>query len=682
VSFSLPRIPLPASFPIGSEKTIETHFRRELAVRISLVAILTAFVLSGCSAAPVLTSNPAAPAGSEPGASIRGVVHGGQNPVYQAHVYLYAVGDTGYGGAAVSLLTSGDGSDSLGTYVLTGADGSFNISGDYTCTVTANYPSTYILAVGGDPTGLDTGSVNNTAISLVAPTGDCSKSNFSSVSVVVNEVTTIGTVYAASSILTDLTHSSAPPPSDALAFTALSNINTDLLFASPTGVARATTPAGNGAVPQAEINTLANILAACVNTTSSSSSNCQTLFNNAKNGGVAPADTASAALNIAHNPGANVASLFGLQSGNADFIPDLATAPNDFTIAITYTGGGLNQPTGIAIDASGDVWVSNESQTTPSISAFGPDGTPMTSSPFTGGGLTGGSSQAFPGIGIDAAGDVWVVNPGSSLSKFSSAGAAISGSGGYTGGGLNIPDFIAIDKSNNIWTGNRGDFSLSEFNSSGMAVSGSGGFTGGGLGSPCGVAFDISGNLWTADNGLSGSDGNSLSEVSSTGTPVSGSPFTGGGLVNPFALAIDPTGNIWLTDTDPSSALSEFSSNGAALSGAGAITGGGLNSPGLLAIDSAGNVFVPNLDGNSVSEFNSSRKAITGSSGYTGWLPPSGGSTLSTPLGAAIDGDGNVWVTNSGNNTVTEFVGLASPVVTPIVANLLAPYGSSAVNKP
>ena len=51
-------------------------------------------------------------------------------------------------------------------------------------------------------------------------------------------------------------------------------------------------------------------------------------------------------------------------------------------------------------------------------------------------------------------------------------------------------------------------------------------------------------------------------------------------------------------------------------------------------------------------------------------------------VGEAETGPGNVWVSNDTLNTVTQFVGAASPVVTPIVANLLYPYGSRAVNRP
>jgi DNA-binding beta-propeller fold protein YncE len=39
---------------------------------------------------------------------------------------------------------------------------------------------------------------------------------------------------------------------------------------------------------------------------------------------------------------------------------------------------------------------------------------------------------------------------------------------------------------------------------------------------------------------------------------------------------------------------------------------------------------------------------------------------LSTPSALAVDTSGNLWVANSGNSTVTVFVGAADPVVTPL----------------
>jgi DNA-binding beta-propeller fold protein YncE len=43
---------------------------------------------------------------------------------------------------------------------------------------------------------------------------------------------------------------------------------------------------------------------------------------------------------------------------------------------------------------------------------------------------------------------------------------------------------------------------------------------------------------------------------------------------------------------------------------------------------------------------------------------------FSSALGVAIDTSGNVWITNSGNDSVTLLVGLAVPAVTPLVNRL------------
>jgi len=41
---------------------------------------------------------------------------------------------------------------------------------------------------------------------------------------------------------------------------------------------------------------------------------------------------------------------------------------------------------------------------------------------------------------------------------------------------------------------------------------------------------------------------------------------------------------------------------------------------------------------------------------------------LNAPAGVAVDASGNVWTANSGDNSVSKYVGLASPAVTPIAA--------------
>lgn len=104
-------------------------------MRFAALLCLT-LLLTGCALGPSAAPIP------EQGLSIRGNVHGGQQPIVGAHVYLFAANTTGYGGpgiaasganASLSLLnaTTTGLADSIGAYVPTEAHGSFTITGDY-----------------------------------------------------------------------------------------------------------------------------------------------------------------------------------------------------------------------------------------------------------------------------------------------------------------------------------------------------------------------------------------------------------------------------------------------------------------------------------------------------------------------------------------------------------------------
>jgi streptogramin lyase len=616
---------------------------------------------------PVFNSNSTTPASSAKHIAISGKVHGGQNPISGAHVYLYAVNNTGYAGPGITASGTNAAISELNSpgYVTTASDGTFSISGDYTCPTAT--PNLYLLAVGGSPGGVGS---SNSAIVLAAGLGPCTAMGFTSLYVVVNEVSTVAAAYAAAGFATDPYHVSSSSSSLAVrgvedALASIVNLET-----MNTGMANTTTSGGNGAVPQAEINTLANILAACVNSTGPTSMQCTTLFNNAENGSTPAPDTATAALNIAHNPGANIMNLFNLQSGSPPFIPDLTTQPNDFTMDVTYSGGGLNLPYTIAIDASDNVWVVSQAG---ALSKFDPLGVALSGVS----GYTGTCIDSPHGLAIDSSANVWVANSSgiSDICEYSSAG--VPNNTPFTGGGLNNPYGIAIDGSGNMWVANFTGNSISEFNSSGTPVS-STGYTAGGIDSPFGIAVDATGNIWVANN--LGTP--SISELNSTGSPVGLTPFTGGGLDHPIGIAIDGAGNVWAANNF-SLAISEFQSSGTAASGSSGDTGGGLDNPYGIAVDSNGNIWAVNETNNSISEFNSSGTAISpATTGYTGTL--TGLNALANPYFLAIDGSGNVWVTNFGYETVTEFVGAATPVVTPIAANLQSPYAinESAVNRP
>jgi DNA-binding beta-propeller fold protein YncE len=388
-----------------------------------------------------------------------------------------------------------------------------------------------------------------------------------------------------------------------------------------------------------------------------------------------------AAINIAHNPGANVAGLCALQAANGPFQPSLPCAspnnlPNDFTIAINYTGGGLDgsgfAPEGIAIDGLGNVWVPNYASS--SVSELSPLGVPISKS--SGITASGGILDNPTSVAIDTSYNAWVASFNSAtmteINRFDTV--VTSGPPYYTGAGLAGPygaGIFSAGTSTYVWVTNEGGNTLSEFEGNGVELSGNSGFTdGASVDGPAGLAMDTSGNAWYANLGASPS---SIGEAVPSAVPGSISAyheFTGGGLNSPYGMAIDGSGNVWATNTGGNGSLSEYSpsqSKWLSPNPAG-FAGGGIDVPYGVAIDGAGNVWTANNGGNSnsISEFNASGVPISGANGYVG--------TGLYPYGIAIDPSGNVWVANNSAKApvtsapLTEFVGAATPVVTPLAA--------------
>jgi hypothetical protein len=568
-------------------------------------------------------------------------------------VGLFAAGTAGYGQASVSLLSAAEtgSSDSLGAYVATGASGSFSLTGDYSCT---SGQQLYLYVLGGN-----SGSGTNVASGLLAAIGSCPGSSGSAISAAVNEVSTVAAAYAMAGFATDATHVSSSGTALAQVGVANAFANAANLVTLSTGVALATTPAGNGTVPQAEINTLASILAGCVNTASSCSALLSTATSDGTIMGTKPVDTATAAINIAHHPGANIAALYALGS-TATFTPALTAQPNDFTIGLQFTGGGLFASNAIAIDGSGNAWIPNPGGTSNSITELSGLGSILSGA----NGYTGGGMLHPNAIAIDPSGDAWTLNPvANSLIEISSSGSILSGAGGFTGGGLAAPDGLAIDGSGNVWITNGA--TISEFSNSGSPVPGFS-YNSGLLGPSLTLALDGSGNVWLPDTFTS-----RMTELSNSGSVLSGTNgYSGGGLNFPDAIAIDSSGDAWMLNSSSCSCapggsfrVPEFSSSGSSVAGASGFLVFNLDGPAGIAIDGGGNVWITNSSNNSVAELPSPWTAASSPDEYMG-----GG--MNGPGGVAIDGSGDVWVTDIGNKSVTEFVGAGVPVVTPLAVGV------------
>jgi hypothetical protein len=189
-------------------------------------------------------------------AALTGSVMSGAQPVVGAHVYLFAAGVSGYGGAGIAASSSNASvslvnaaltgtADAVGGYVLSGANGQFSLTGDYSCT---SGQQLYLYALGGTEA-----STANAAIGMLAVVGACPASGANAISATVNEVSTIAAAYALAGFATDATHVGSS--GTALAQVGVTNafLNAANLARLSTGVALGTTPAANGTAPQAEI---------------------------------------------------------------------------------------------------------------------------------------------------------------------------------------------------------------------------------------------------------------------------------------------------------------------------------------------------------------------------------------------------------------------------------------------
>jgi glucuronoarabinoxylan endo-1,4-beta-xylanase len=303
------------------ETPVTTISPKPSSLILSLLATISILGILGCggvSHSPVTTTSTLA------GSRLVGQVKGGQQPISGATIQLYQVGTAG----------DGSGAAPLGSSTTTNSSGGFTIPAGYTCP--GSNPQVYLLATGGNP-GLTTGT-NNTAIDLIAALGSCSSLSASTF-INLNEVTTVGAVAALLPYMTSPTGIGSGT-SDVSALTAAFTLASQYA-STATGTAPGTSVPASDAVPSTLINSLADIVSACVNSTggiAGDGSACGTLFTDSTpSGGAAPTDVATALLNILNNSTSNLTPLFGLLPPTPPFQPALNAAPSSWEISLFTT---------------------------------------------------------------------------------------------------------------------------------------------------------------------------------------------------------------------------------------------------------------------------------------------------------------------------------------------------------
>ena len=257
---------------------------------------------------------------------------------------------------------------------------------------------------------------------------------------------------------------------------------------------------------------------------------------------------------------------------------------------------------------------------------------------------------------------------------------------------LNDPSAVAVDSAGTIFIADTGNNLIRKVAPSGVistfaGLNGTPGFSGDGglatkaaLHGPTAVAVDTQGNVFIADT-----TNNRIRKVAAgTGiiTTVAGSantfanggvgdggPATSANLSLPRFVLPDKSGNLYISDTgnrrvrkvDASGIITTYAGNGQNGS-AGAIGDGGAPAlanvgPAGLALDGAGNLYIADFLNSAIRKISGGLINSIAGNGNPGYFGDSGVAThsmVSQPLGIAVDGAGNVFISDTGNDVIRE----------------------------
>ena len=242
-------------------------------------------------------------------------------------------------------------------------------------------------------------------------------------------------------------------------------------------------------------------------------------------------------------------------------------------------------------------------------------------------------------IAVDAAGDVFIVDNGtSSLYEIPKGGGLTQLVNGLSG-----PYGVAVDGAGNVFISLSGSGQIEELYAPSYSTSR---FLGPTFDGPLGLAFDGSGNLYVAEAG-NHNDIVRLSAASDYGDSV---VYGSGTFGKPYAVAVDGSGNIWVADFG----LSPINPSVTELSSAGTVlkTISSVNTPAGIAVDPAGDVYIADNGAGTITE-------LTASSNYATAIPLATG--LSEPAGVALDTAGNVYYSTNGSTNSVYEIDLADP---------------------
>ena len=420
-----------------------------------------------------------------------------------------------------------------------------------------------------------------------------------------------------------------------------------------------------------------------------------------------------------------------------------ASGTNDGTGA----SARFNYPAVAVVDSAGNLYVGDSgNETIRKMTLSGTNWTVTTLAGLAGtwGSADGtGSAARFYGhcvLAVDGPGNIYMadtynyairkVTPAGVVTTL--AGEASTGSANGTGGTakFNLPQCVAVDSIGNLYVADTQNSTIRRVTPSGTnwvvtTLAGLAGVTGSDDGTgesarfygPSGVAVDGVGNVYVADTynstirqvtpsgvvtTLAG-----LPQFDADGNPVGGRADGTGSdarFAGPSGVAVDSAGNLFVADSGnntirkvtPSGtnwvvttlAGSAYVTNqfGGAMGGSADGTNGAaqFNYPAGLAVDSAGNLYVADSGNNTIREVaptgtNWVVTTLAGKASTVGGRVDGTNSAarFSNPSEVAVDGAGNLYVADEGNYTIRKMTPVGTNWVVTTLAGLAGSYGSA-----
>ena len=191
---------------------------------------------------------------------------------------------------------------------------------------------------------------------------------------------------------------------------------------------------------------------------------------------------------------------------------------------------------------------------------------------------------------------------------------------------------------------------------------------------PSGVALDAAGNLYVTVKEhhlirrITPADG--ITTVAGTGTQGfsgDGAAATSAQLDRPNTLTLDGAGNLYIADTgnnrvrrvDTAGVITTIAGTGTAAYRASdegaAATSAQISSPASVAFDSAGNLYIADTSNHRIRKVDTAGMITTvagTTQGFSGDGGPATSAQLDFPIGLALDGADNIYVTDQNNNRI------------------------------